>query len=234
MKTHFPERYGWKKFRPTKVLMSAGRGLRAAGSGVAVLRPSPIIEVQEHTANFLCARGFAQVLLLVRNPLDAIDSHFNLVCTGSHEKSIAEGEYQRFAKEWDAMVRQTNASSARQRAERRCGVLHAGTTARHEHGPAVQVASPPRPPPAAHVAGGRPSDTCPCGWPQVRSEFKIWQRFHEYFLERTGLPTLIVRFEDLVSDKVRSWRQENGPHRNRVRPCMCAEVSARFAPPAPE
>ena len=35
-------------------------------------------------------------ILCVRNPLDSITSLFNMVCTGSHNKSIDEGDYAKF------------------------------------------------------------------------------------------------------------------------------------------
>lgn len=35
-------------------------------------------------------------ILEVRNPLDAVTSLFNMVCTGSHNKSIHNGDYAKF------------------------------------------------------------------------------------------------------------------------------------------
>lgn len=37
-----------------------------------------------------------RAILLVRNPLDAITSLFNMICTGSHNKSISQEDYKKF------------------------------------------------------------------------------------------------------------------------------------------
>ncbi|KAL3768241.1 hypothetical protein ACHAW5_003004 [Stephanodiscus triporus] len=63
VKTHFPERKGW---RPVK------------GS---------------------------RVLLLVRNPYDAIDSYWNLCCTNTHTRTLEESVYIKYAQKFDAMAR---------------------------------------------------------------------------------------------------------------------------------
>ena len=45
-------------------------------------------------------------ILEVRNPIDAIPSLFNMVCTGSHNKSIHNGDYSKFTQEWTEFVEQ--------------------------------------------------------------------------------------------------------------------------------
>ena len=45
-------------------------------------------------------------ILEVRNPCDAITSLFNMVCTGSHNKSIHNGDYQKFLDHWDEFIKQ--------------------------------------------------------------------------------------------------------------------------------
>eukprot|EP00939_MAST-03C_sp_MAST-3C-sp1_P004262 g4262.t1 len=62
VKTHYPERLGWKEFDASKVIV------------------------------------------LVRNPFDAIDSHFNMILTRTHTHSIDESEYERFRAYWEAHV----------------------------------------------------------------------------------------------------------------------------------
>lgn len=37
-----------------------------------------------------------KVILLVRNPFDAIDSYFNMILTRTHTKSLDETEYERY------------------------------------------------------------------------------------------------------------------------------------------
>lgn len=44
-------------------------------------------------------------VLLVRNPLDVLDSYWNMVLTSSHTHSVVEGEYSRLSTEWESMVR---------------------------------------------------------------------------------------------------------------------------------
>ncbi|RLN31597.1 hypothetical protein BBJ28_00024454 [Nothophytophthora sp. Chile5] len=63
VKTHFPERVGWKPF-PVK-----------------------------------------KAILVVRNPWDAIDSYFNMTLTNTHNKSLHESQYERFAERWDGLLR---------------------------------------------------------------------------------------------------------------------------------
>jgi hypothetical protein len=47
-----------------------------------------------------------RVLLLVRNPLDAMTSLFNMVCTGSHNRSISDMDYEKFPRLWKEWVYQ--------------------------------------------------------------------------------------------------------------------------------
>ncbi|GMF46954.1 unnamed protein product [Phytophthora fragariaefolia] len=63
VKTHFPERAGYKEF-PVK-----------------------------------------KAILVVRNPWDAIDSYFNMTLTNTHNKSLHESQYARFAERWDGLLR---------------------------------------------------------------------------------------------------------------------------------
>lgn len=46
-----------------------------------------------------------KAILVVRNPWDAIDSYFNMTLTNSHNKSLHESQYARFADRWDGMLR---------------------------------------------------------------------------------------------------------------------------------
>ena len=43
-------------------------------------------------------------VLVVRNPLDCITSLFNMVATGTHNYSISEADYVRFADHFDSFV----------------------------------------------------------------------------------------------------------------------------------
>jgi len=63
VKTHFPERKGWKPL----------------------------------TGN--------RVLLLVRNPYDAIDSYWNLCCTNTHTRTLDESVYAQYAQKFDELTR---------------------------------------------------------------------------------------------------------------------------------
>ncbi|KAL7430465.1 hypothetical protein ACHAXH_002018 [Discostella pseudostelligera] len=63
VKTHFPERSGWKPL----------------------------------TGN--------RVLLLIRNPYDAIDSYWNLCCTNTHTRTLDESVYVQYAQKFDELAR---------------------------------------------------------------------------------------------------------------------------------
>ncbi|RQM24351.1 hypothetical protein B5M09_007584 [Aphanomyces astaci] len=45
-----------------------------------------------------------KAILVVRNPWDAINSYFNMTLTNSHNKSVHDVTYSRFADRWDAMI----------------------------------------------------------------------------------------------------------------------------------
>ena len=45
-----------------------------------------------------------RAILLVRNPLDSITSLFNMVCTGSHNRSIQDDDYKNFAPLWEEFI----------------------------------------------------------------------------------------------------------------------------------
>ena len=47
-----------------------------------------------------------RVILLVRNPLDCITSLFNMVCTGSHNRSISDQDYEKFPRHWKEWIQQ--------------------------------------------------------------------------------------------------------------------------------
>lgn len=63
VKTHFPERKGWKPITGNKVL------------------------------------------LLVRNPYDAIDSYWNLCCTNTHTRSLDESVYTKYADKFEGLAK---------------------------------------------------------------------------------------------------------------------------------
>ena len=45
-------------------------------------------------------------ILEVRNPVDCITSLFNMVCTGSHNKSMHPGDFGKFEKDWGEFIEQ--------------------------------------------------------------------------------------------------------------------------------
>jgi hypothetical protein len=45
-----------------------------------------------------------RAILLVRNPLDSITSLFNMVCTGSHNRSIEDNDYVQFQPLWSEFI----------------------------------------------------------------------------------------------------------------------------------
>lgn len=84
VKSHFPDRHGWKSFRAHKCIL------------VVTLS--------------LCYEMEAEMRLIdrlsqIRNPYDAIDSYFNMILTKTHNKSIHESQYARFADIWDKLIK---------------------------------------------------------------------------------------------------------------------------------
>ena len=73
------------------------RGL--AGEGLADKR---VFVVKSHyperwgAQRFYCERA----ILLIRNPIDSITSLFNMVCTGTHHRSILNSDFKKFALIW--------------------------------------------------------------------------------------------------------------------------------------
>lgn len=47
-----------------------------------------------------------RVILLVRNPLDSMVSLFNMVCTGSHNRSVHDKDYVKFPRHWNEWIHQ--------------------------------------------------------------------------------------------------------------------------------
>lgn len=50
--------------------------------------------------------GAERVILLVRCPLDCMTSLFNMVCTGSHDLSIADSDFAKFPSYWTEFIEQ--------------------------------------------------------------------------------------------------------------------------------
>ena len=50
--------------------------------------------------------GAERCVLLVRSPLDCITSLFNMVCSGSHDLSIADDDFVKFEKQWAEFIEQ--------------------------------------------------------------------------------------------------------------------------------
>ena len=50
--------------------------------------------------------GAERAILLVRSPLDCITSLFNMVCSGSHDLSIADQDFLAFNKYWNEFIEQ--------------------------------------------------------------------------------------------------------------------------------
>lgn len=50
--------------------------------------------------------GAERVILLVRNPIDCMTSLFHMVCSGSHDLSIADEDFSKFPKHWSEFIEQ--------------------------------------------------------------------------------------------------------------------------------
>lgn len=45
-------------------------------------------------------------ILLIRSPLDCVTSLFHMVCSGSHDRSISNGDFETFQEQWSEFTRQ--------------------------------------------------------------------------------------------------------------------------------
>ena len=89
--------------RPDRKLSRALHSFGLRGEGVV---DETVLIVKTHYPERL---GYAplsarRIVLLVRNPLDALVSYFNMMCTMSHTTTIAKDEYDRFGAEWRSFV----------------------------------------------------------------------------------------------------------------------------------
>ena len=50
--------------------------------------------------------GAERCILLVRSPLDCITSLFNMVCSGSHDLSIEDSDFEKFPDQWAEFIEQ--------------------------------------------------------------------------------------------------------------------------------
>jgi hypothetical protein len=50
--------------------------------------------------------GAERCVLLVRSPLDCMTSLFNMVCSGSHDQSIADSDFEKFPAQWNEFIEQ--------------------------------------------------------------------------------------------------------------------------------
>ena len=48
--------------------------------------------------------GAERCILLVRSPLDCVTSLFNMVCSGSHDLSIADTDFEKFNSHWAEFI----------------------------------------------------------------------------------------------------------------------------------
>lgn len=47
-----------------------------------------------------------RAILLVRNPIDSITSLYNMVCTGSHNRSISDADFEKYPQMWAEFIEQ--------------------------------------------------------------------------------------------------------------------------------
>ena len=87
----------------TKKLVGALHDLGLVGEGLVDKR---VWVVKTHyPERWGKARFRAQrAIMLVRNPLDCITSLFNMVLSGTHDSSIADEDFQKFAANWTDFV----------------------------------------------------------------------------------------------------------------------------------
>ena len=89
--------------RPDRKLSRALHSFGLRGEGVV---DETVLIVKTHYPERLGYTPLSaqRIVLLVRNPLDALVSYFNMMCTMSHTTTIAKDEYNRFGAEWHSFV----------------------------------------------------------------------------------------------------------------------------------
>ena len=50
--------------------------------------------------------GAERCILLIRSPLDCITSLFNMICSGTHDCSISDKDFDRFPEHWNEFIEQ--------------------------------------------------------------------------------------------------------------------------------
>eukprot|EP00752_Nemacystus_decipiens_P006317 g5696.t1 len=90
--------------RPDRTLSRSLSVFGMQGEGVVDHR---VRVVKTHYPERLGFRPFegSKVILLVRNPFDAIDSYFNMALTNTHDQSLHDCVYDEFREFWDGLVR---------------------------------------------------------------------------------------------------------------------------------
>ncbi|CAI5733246.1 unnamed protein product [Hyaloperonospora brassicae] len=90
--------------RPDRVLSQELQAYGLKGEGVV---DDSVWFVKTHFPERVGYKAFPvhKVILVVRNPWDALDSYFNMTLTNTHNQSVHESQYARFRERWDRLVR---------------------------------------------------------------------------------------------------------------------------------
>jgi len=75
------------------------------GEGVTLSTATPIVKSHWPERRGCAVYESKRVVLLVRNPFDAIDSYFNMNATKSHTETLTDQVYERFQDKFQALVR---------------------------------------------------------------------------------------------------------------------------------
>ena len=116
------------------------------GEGIVTSNLCPIIKTHFPERRGCLPFPANRIILLVRNPFDALDSYWNMCCTNSHNQSLDELVYDLYEEKFQGMA---------------------------------------------------------------QSEIVVWVKFHQYWIQRSsfcnkqsGLPMLVIRYEDLLLNTV--------------------------------
>jgi len=127
--------------RPDRTLSKAlAHQHNLVGEGIVCPSITPVVKTHFPERKGYKAYNASRVIVLVRNPYDAMDSYWNMCCTNTHTESVVEDVYERYTEKFRGLA---------------------------------------------------------------RSEIRTWMDFLRYWVidddrERNRLPTLIVRYEDLI------------------------------------
>jgi hypothetical protein len=91
--------------RPDRTLSKALSTLHSlVGEGITSHPRTPVIKTHFPERRGYMMYNASRIILLVRNPYDAIDSYWNMCCTNTHTESVSEEVYDRYREKFQGLA----------------------------------------------------------------------------------------------------------------------------------